>query len=253
MCFLTVAKCGLKNMGNDVERCLSLCVEERMRGLICNLVRLSKQRVDMEKPRHRTIITSDVRQQIMAINRKAREEWEKKQAETEKSQKVNDPESIIGVDGDKEKDESRARSTKANKEEDDKMRTTAANVAVRAATGVGDMLSRWQLMIEAKQKQGGSDTLSSSQPGKEVARRPSATSTKNTRENQEAEKRDSFVALTPPASVRKVGRHQVIVPRVARSISVKDVIAILEREPQMSKSTLLYRLYNKVSADAVGE
>lgn len=48
------------------------------------------QRVDIEKPRHKTIITSDVRQQITAINRKAREEWEKKQAETEKSQKVNE-------------------------------------------------------------------------------------------------------------------------------------------------------------------
>ncbi|KAK4434372.1 Transcription initiation factor TFIID subunitb [Sesamum alatum] len=229
-----MAKSGLKNMSNDVERCLSL-------------------RVDIEKPRHRTIITSDIRQQIMTINRKAREEWEKKQAETEKSQKLNDPENTTGVDGDKEKDESRAKSTKANKEEDDKMRTTAANVAVRAATGVGDMLSRWQLMIEAKQKQGGSDTTSGSQAGKDVARKPSATSSKNTRENQEAEKRDTSGAFATPASVRKVGRNQVVIPRVTRSISVKDVIGILEREPQMSKSTLLYRLYNKVSADAAAE
>ncbi|KAL0432559.1 UNVERIFIED_CONTAM: Transcription initiation factor TFIID subunitb [Sesamum latifolium] len=133
------------------------------------------------------------------------------------------------------------------------MRATAANVAVRAATGVGDMLSRWQLMIEAKQKQGGSDTASGSQAGKDVARKPSATSSKNTRENQEAEKRDTSSAFATPASVRKVGRNQVVIPRVTRSISVKDVIAILEREPHMSKSTLLYRLYNKVSADAVAE
>ncbi|KAL6527586.1 transcription initiation factor TFIID subunit 4 [Orobanche minor] len=55
------------------------------------------------------------------------------------------------------------------------------------------------------------------------------------------------------SSIRKVGRNQVVVPRVARSISVKDVIAILEREPQMSKSTLLYRLYNKVIAEAAVE
>lgn len=68
---LTVAKCGLKSMSSDVERCLSLvrydlflfvwlfflgdscatelwtfnfqCVEERMRGLISSLIRLSKQ------------------------------------------------------------------------------------------------------------------------------------------------------------------------------------------------------------------
>ncbi|KAH6781112.1 hypothetical protein C2S52_012349 [Perilla frutescens var. hirtella] len=249
----TMAKCGLKNMSNDVERCLSLCVEERMRGLISNVIRLSKQRVDLEKPRHKTIVTSDVRQQIMAINRKAREEWEKKQAETEKSQKLNETESSTGADADKEKDDSRGKSAKVNKEEDDKMRTTAANVAVRAATGVGDITSRWQLMIEAKQKQGGSDTSSGPQTNKDVGRKPLAASTRNTRENQESEKRDSSVALTTPASVRKVGRNQVVVPRVARSVSVKDVIAVLEREPQMSKSTLLYRLYQKVSADTVSE
>ncbi|KAG8390944.1 hypothetical protein BUALT_Bualt01G0136200 [Buddleja alternifolia] len=250
-----MAKSGLKSMSNDVERCLSLCVEERMRGLIANLIRLSKQRVDIEKPRHRTIITSDVRQQIMSVNRKAREEWEKKQAETEKSQKQNEPDSSNGVDGDKEKDENRAKSAKANKEEDDKMRATAANVAVRAATGVGDMLSRWQLMIEAKQKQGGTDTSSGSQPGKDVTtRKPLQTSTRNTRENQESEKRDSSTGFsTPAASVRKVGRNQVVVPRVARSISVKDVIAILEREPQMSKSTLIYRLYDKIRSDVASE
>ncbi|KAL3634144.1 hypothetical protein CASFOL_021198 [Castilleja foliolosa] len=283
-----MAKCGLKNMSSDVDRCLSFllsspnwvaesccraaslfykqlsseglitgttpgCVEERMRGLISNVIRLSKQRVDFEKPRHKTIITSDVRQQIMTINRKAREELEKKQADSEKSQKSNDPD-CTGVDGDKEKDESRAKSTKANKEEDDKMRATAANVAVRNATGVSDMMSKWQLMIEAKQKQGGSDTSSNSQPGKDTAPKPSSTSSKNMKENHEAEKRDpSSTAFINPGSVRKVGRNQVVVPRVARSISFKDVIAILEKEPQMSKSVLLYRLYNKVRADAVAE
>ncbi|KAL2543775.1 Transcription initiation factor TFIID subunit 4b [Forsythia ovata] len=247
-----MAKCGLKNISNDVERFLSLCVEERMRGLITNLIRLSKQRVDIEKPRHRTIITSNVRQQIMMINKKAREEWEKKQAETEKLQKQNEPESATGVDGDKEKDENRLKSAKANKEEDDKMRATAANVAVRAATGVGDMLSRWQLMIEAKQKQGGTDVASDSQSGKDVVQKPLPSSARRTKENQEAEKRGHSVSINTPGEIRRVGRNQVV-PRVARSISVKDVIAMLEREPQMLKSTLIYRLYEKLGADASGE
>lgn len=53
-------------------------------------------------------------------------------------------------------------------------------------------------------------------------------------------------------AVRKVGRNQVVPPqsKVVRTISVKDVIAVLEREPQMSKSTLMYRLYEKVQSDA---
>ncbi|GMP80925.1 hypothetical protein CsSME_00035837 [Camellia sinensis var. sinensis] len=201
-----MSKCGLKSMSNDVERCLSLCVEERMRGLIRNLIRLSKQRVNIEKPGHRTLITSDVQQQILAMNRKAREEWEKKQAEAEKLQKLNDPEGNAGVDGDKEKDDGRVKSLKANKEEDDKMRTTAANVAARAAVGGDDMLSKWQLMAEqARQKrEGGTDAASGSQLTKDVSRKPLSSSSKNARDDQEGEKRGSS------AAVMTAGKHDYV-------------------------------------------
>ncbi|KAL7175597.1 hypothetical protein ACSBR2_029236 [Camellia fascicularis] len=252
-----MSKCGLKSMSNDVERCLSLCVEERMRGLISNLIRLSKQRVNIEKPRHRTLITSDVQQQILAMNRKAREEWEKKQAEAEKLQKLNEPEGNAGVDGDKEKDDGRVKSLKANKEEDDKMRTTAANVAARAAVGGADMLSKWQLMAEqARQKrEGGTDAASGSQLSKDVSRKALSSSSKNARDDQEGEKRGSSAAVMTAGMNRKLARNQVVVPqtKVARTISTKDVIAVLEREPQMSKSTLIYCLYEKMRAEAVAE
>uniref|UniRef100_A0A6M2F2T7 RST domain-containing protein n=1 Tax=Populus davidiana TaxID=266767 RepID=A0A6M2F2T7_9ROSI len=252
-----MAKCGLKNIGNDVGRCLSLCVEERMRGLISNLIRLSKQRVDAEKPRHQTLITSDVRQQIMTMNRKAREEWEKRQAEAEKLQNVNDPEGENGVEGDKEKDEGRAKSVKANKEEDDKMRTTAANVAARAAVGGDDMLSKWQLMAEqARQKREvGMEGASSSQSVKDVNRNPQSPSGRNVKENLEAEKRGPAVASSASGAVRKFGRNQAIVPqtKVVRTITVKDVMAVLEREPQMSRSTLIYQLYERIRSDAAPE
>ncbi|PQQ07411.1 transcription initiation factor TFIID subunit 4b-like isoform X2 [Prunus yedoensis var. nudiflora] len=246
-----MVKCGLKSISNDVERCLSLCVEERMRGLINNLIRLSKQRVDAEKPRHHTFITSDVRQQVMNLNQNAREEFEKKQAEAEKLRRLNEPEVNNGVDGDKDKDD-------ANKEEDDKMRTTAANVAARAAVGGDDMLSKWQLMAEqARQKrEGGIDVASGSQPGKDVNRKPTSTAGRIMKDNQEAEKKGG--GGTPVAAAgtfRKCGRNQVITPqtRVARSISVKDVIAVLEREPQMSRSTLIYRLFERIQSDTTGE
>lgn len=62
-----------------------------------------------------------------------------------------------------------------------------------------------------------------------------------------------IVSLVHAASVRKVVRNQIAMPQVSRSISVKDVIAILEREPQMSKSSLIYRLYEKIGAGAVVE
>ncbi|KAK7828681.1 transcription initiation factor tfiid subunit 4b [Quercus suber] len=250
-----MAKSGLKCISTDVERCLSLCVEERMRGLISNLIRLSKQRVDIEKPRHRTVVTSDVQQQIMTMNRKAREEWEKKQAEAEKLRRLNDPEGNNGVDGDKEKDDGRGKSLKANKEEDDKMRTTAANVAARAAVGGDDMLSKWQLMAEqARQKREGGVDTSGSQPSKDVSRKPLSTSGR--KDNQETEKRGNAAPVAASAgTVRKPGRNQITLAqtRVARSISIKDVIAVLEREPQMSRSSLIYRLYERVRSDATAE
>ncbi|KAB1216170.1 Transcription initiation factor TFIID subunit 4b [Morella rubra] len=240
-----LAKCGLKNISNDVERCLSLFVEERMRGLMSNLIRLSKQRVDIEKPRHRTLITSDVRQQIMAMNRKAREEWEKKKAEAERLRRLN--EGNNGVDGDKEKDEGRGKSIKVNKEEDDKMRTTAANVAARAAVGGDDMLSKWQLMAEqARQKrEGGGMDACCSQPSKDVSRRPLSTSGR--KDNQDAEKKGNGAS----GGIRKA--QAVLQTWVARSISIKDVIAVLERGPQMSRSSMIYRLYERIRSDGTTE
>ena len=71
------------------------------------------------------------------------------------------------------------------------MRTTAANVAARAAVGGDDMLSKWQLMAEqARQKrEGGTDAASGSQPGKDVNRKTSSTPGRATKDNQETEKR----------------------------------------------------------------
>ncbi|KAE8785425.1 transcription initiation factor TFIID subunit 4b-like [Hordeum vulgare] len=58
-----------------------------------------------------------------------------------------------GAELEKEKEESRPKNVNPNKEEDDKMRTTAANVTARQAVGGSDMFSKWQLMAEqAKQK-----------------------------------------------------------------------------------------------------
>ncbi|KAL8058701.1 hypothetical protein ABFX02_03G037000 [Erythranthe guttata] len=188
----TIAKRGLTKISNDVERCLSL-------------------RMDTEKTSQRTVITSDVKQQIMSINGKADEEQERKEAETQTSEKLNLPEGTTGVDGDKKR-ESCARLAKA------------ANMAVRAATGTTDMMSRWQSMIEAKQKQQGID-----KSGKDVIN---------------ISNQDGSEVSGTPALDRKIGQIEVMVPQVRRcSITVKDVIAVLERDPQLSKSTLIYKLY----------
>ncbi|CAH8332391.1 unnamed protein product [Eruca vesicaria subsp. sativa] len=227
-----MAKVGLKQISNDVERCLSLCVEERMRGLLSHIIRLSKQRVDTEKSRHRTVITSDVRQQINEMNQKVKEEWEKKQAEAEKLKKPSESEEGDGgVDSEKEKDDNRSKGLKGNKEDDDKMRTTAANVAARAAVGGDDTFLKWQLMAEARQK-------SVSDAGKEGTQKATSSGGRNSKDKQDGGRR--FTG----AGGRRLGKNQgsSLQPKVVRTISVKDVVAVLEREPQMSKSILMYRL-----------
>ncbi|KAH1080968.1 hypothetical protein J1N35_020729 [Gossypium stocksii] len=65
---ITLAKCVLKNISNDVELRLSL-------------------RADAEKTMHPELITSDTGQQISELNCKAEEENDKKRAEVKKHQK----------------------------------------------------------------------------------------------------------------------------------------------------------------------
>ncbi|KAF0922345.1 hypothetical protein E2562_032589 [Oryza meyeriana var. granulata] len=112
------------------------------------------------------------------------------------------------VESEKDKNESRSTSkhAKTYKVEDDKTRTTAANAAARVAAGGDDMLSRWQLLAEQNKQSKGSDGSSGSMPG--------------------GVRRSSHIKVT-------------------RSITVKDVIAALEREPQMLKSSLLFQLYGR--------
>ncbi|EOA12918.1 hypothetical protein CARUB_v10025896mg [Capsella rubella] len=227
-----MAKTGLKQISNDVERCLSLCVEERMRGLLSHIIRLSKQRVDAEKSRHRTFITSDIRLQINEMNQKVKEEWERKQAEAEKLKKPSESEEGDGgVDSEKDKEDKSSKGVKGNKEDDDKMRTTAANVAARAAVGGDDTFLKWQLMAEARQK-------SVSEGGKDGNQKANSGGGKNSKDRQDGGRRFSGTGG------RRVGKNQGSSPqpKVVRTISVKDVVAVLEREPQMSKSTIMYRL-----------
>lgn len=61
--------------------------------------------------------------------------------------------------------------------------------------------------------------------------------------------RDFFVVSGPGpgagrgGGLRRTGTGQA--GRQPRTITLKDVIALLEREPRMSKSPLLYRLYER--------
>lgn len=236
---LLVAKHGLKYISNDVERCLSLSVEQRMHGLICSLIRLSKQRTDAEKPMHLKLITSDVRQQIIRLDWEAKKEWEKNQPEGS------------GVDDDKQKEDGQVKALKTNKEVDEMMKAAAANIAARAAVGGDDMLSKWQHMAgkDGKKRERGIDAAASNcQASKDVNHKSSSASGISRDDNQDAEKRGLIRPLASGA-VRQLGRNQVPQTGVARTISVKDVIAVMKREPQMARSRLIYRLYERIPYD----
>lgn len=49
-------------------------------------------------------------------------------------------------------------------------------------------------------------------------------------------------------NMRILGKRpgEVCHPEAERILSTKDLIAVLEKEPQMSRSNLIYRLYDKM-------
>ncbi|GJM95622.1 hypothetical protein PR202_ga12385 [Eleusine coracana subsp. coracana] len=191
-----------------------------------------------------------------------------------------------GAELEKEKEESRPKNVKPNKEEDDKMRTTAANVAARQAVGGSDMLSKWQLMAEqARQKREGLDVTAASQPGRGPASRSSPMG-KGSGDHQEGQKRSHSTAFgSGKAAISFLTSHQFILTieycyftrfklRIhkycftttgmkrpgrggfvgpQRTISVKDCISVLEREPQMTKSRLIYRLYERLPGNSTAD
>lgn len=197
--YMTVAKSGIKHIKDDVERCLSLCVEERMRVLLSNIIRTSKQRTNPEKCRNRICITSDIRKQINEMNQKEKDEQERKHGGEEK------------LKNDTAKEDKRSEQVKADKEQAEK-RAKAANDAALASVGGDNVFSKWKLMAEARQK-------------------PSSETRRNAKKL---------------SGGQRLGKKNHGSPKVVRSISVKDVIAVVEKEPQMSRSTLLYRLYDRI-------
>lgn len=106
------------------------------------------------------------------------------------------------------------------------MRTTAANVAARVAVGGDDHWSKWQLMAEqARQRREAGLSEMNASVQKQTVSTTLGRITKGT-----------------SVSARGIDQDQ---DQVDRTVSVKDLIGVLEREPQMSKSTLLYHLYNR--------
>ncbi|RVW72393.1 Transcription initiation factor TFIID subunit 4b [Vitis vinifera] len=215
-----ISKCGIGSMSNDVESCLSLSVEEIMQGLIRNMIRLSKQRVDFEKTRHHAIITTDVQNKILMMNLKVKDDLKLHKAEGER------------------------RANEMKRLTDSRMQRKAANVAARVAVGGDDLTLRWQVMAKkAQQKSDGAFGKSFVvQQSKDMKHMRSPTSGRRVGDSQE---------LHAKGTKSRVGENQSARPqsKVVRSVSIKDLLATLEREPQMAKSALTQRLRERIHSD----
>ncbi|KAK9287117.1 hypothetical protein L1049_015528 [Liquidambar formosana] len=208
-----------------------------MHWLMTNLIRLAKQRVDIEKPRHKTVVTSrhktvvtsDVQHQISVMNQKAKDNTEKKHAdEAEKLHKLKEAEGESGINVDMDKDRV-------------VLKTPKANVAARAAMGGDDLTLKWLLLAKKAQQKddGGLGTSSTAHSSENKSNMPSPTSERAIGDVQAPQEKGTEYSFQG---------DQLVMPqkKLVRSLSVKDVIAIMEREPQMSKSTFAYCLHERL-------
>ena len=118
----------------------------------------------------------------------------------------------------------------------------AANVAARASLGGIDILAKWKLKADqlARENRG----------GKEVNPKVASTVGRAMNGNVDAKKRGGVQAGSAAGKFGRNGEAMTVSKRKVastRSICVKDVIGVLEKEPQMSKSTLMYLLMNPAS------
>ncbi|KAL2643838.1 hypothetical protein R1flu_011425 [Riccia fluitans] len=274
-------KCNVKGVSEDVERCISMAVEERLRSMLYKLSKLSKQRCDVEKDRHKICITSDVRRQLLLMKKRAKELQDKKQAEESERLRRLSEKKEKGSLPDGEREELRAKAQKAQQEEDDRLKANAANAAARAAVGASNMLLKWQMMAEqGRQKRqvgdtgsveehsagraGGSDGAAAKAFDKKAENGDATAGGSATAETDSQGSLAATASATgrPPGPgpggvtrMLSVGGRRPLTQsgRGQRVINLRDVIAFLETEPQMSKSDILYRLYEREKKPSDGD
>lgn len=266
------AKHGVSTVSEEAEQCLSMSVEERLRNMLYKLTKISSRRCDHEKETHKLVVTSDIQRQIILIRKRTKEAQEKKQGlESERLKKINEEKEKASQSDSVAKEDTtttRPKEKKTQKGEEGKQKANAANMAARAAAGVNDMLLKWQMMAEqGRQKREGESGTSSANDTSVVANIGSTSSG-----SRETDKKHGNTDVKPPGRVAAVDGgittgagalkkvsgdtvasrgfvHQANLinqpVKPPRSITGKDVIAYLETEPQMAKSPLLYRLYDK--------
>eukprot|EP00850_Spirogloea_muscicola_P003866 SM000016S01854 [mRNA] locus=s16:213205:220004:- [translate_table: standard] len=280
---------GLKAINPEVHRCISMAAEERLRAMLYTLVKLSKQRKDNHKSKHKIVYTLNTPQQLQKIRQREKELLDRREAlEQEQLRLLNekggkDKASIT----DAEKEELRLKALKAKELQDEQMKATAANRAAREAIGVDERVLQWQMALNKKKLdraaagsssgsaagmsaplagQGARERLPPDSPA--ATGRPGSAGRGGSSETDESrEGAPQGVEGTSSATQRTSGGSQSTIQGstgrppgmslgrrlgLRRTISVADVIFLLQREQQMCKSKLLYRLCARDHSTAAG-
>ncbi|GAQ84901.1 Transcription initiation factor TFIID subunit [Klebsormidium nitens] len=129
------AKRGIPRVGEDVYKCLSMAVEDRLRGMLHRLVKLSKQRTDVRKGRFFTYTHYNTREEVLKIRtreeavfgaREAREQEKLRQMLAKKNK---------GPLTDPELEKRRQDALKLKEKDEEKRRAEAAMSTAMAALG----------------------------------------------------------------------------------------------------------------------
>ncbi|KAF5951821.1 hypothetical protein HYC85_009765 [Camellia sinensis] len=159
---------------------------------------------------------------VEVINRKAMEDWEKQQAEEVEALGANEVKRMVN----------------------EILHTSAMNVAAQAAVGEDDLTSKWQLMAKKAplkhDKRIGA--MSNAQLNEQMIYMSSQTLPRKSGDGQESKEKGAKNTFQ--------GHQCLMSQKFVHPISTKDIIAVLERDRQMTNSRFGYCLYERLNAKA---
>ncbi|KAH7282531.1 hypothetical protein KP509_35G034700 [Ceratopteris richardii] len=255
------ARYGVSTVSEEAEQCLSMSVEERLRNMLYKLTKIAGRRCDEEKEIQKVVVTSDIQKQILLMRRRAKEAHERRQAiESERLRKMTEEkEKASQNDGASKEDSTTTRTKEKKKGDEGKQKASAASMAAKSAN---DMLLKWQMMAEqGRQKREGESVSTdttviaggglASSSTKDLDKKISETRQLGRAaplDGASATGQSAFKKAPGDVGVVRRSAHHGVINQPAKpthTITVKDIITYLETEPQMAKSSLIYRLHNK--------
>lgn len=211
-------KYGITSVEDEVLRLVGLATKARFSQFLERLVILARQRSNAETEEIPHASTWDPRREVLRIERREREKVRKRQ-EAEREALLR------AAEAKKLKEDDQEKLQKALQEREDRTRTAAANKAAMSAFGKDAKWAKWSKLSGSKTKR-----EDKAAPDEELA-----TKTKP-RKSPMKHAEDPSPSLAPrvlPASFKNRSIN----------VSLKDCIALMEREPCYAKSTTLLKLY----------